>query len=206
MKAGEIIGFERRRKYNRKKYHGPLTAAGIRAIVRPQNHANIAQGTKLSPQGLDALKRREGTCLRYYNDHPKDGNCTWGTGFLAHHGPCTPAELARRVSPARVDAELCRRVLDAQRVVRTMVAVPLTQEQYDALVSFTYNTGFTGAGRVLALVKTNKFSEAAALMKSGYVTGKTKGPDGKIGRTPPLKGLIVRRNEEAAPFEAGARQ
>ena len=155
----------------------------------------------MSAEGLRKLKQREGTRTRYYNDHPKDGNCTWGTGFLAHYKPCTPAELQKRVSQAQIDAELRRRVSVVERKVRTTVTVPLTQEQYDALVSFTYNTGPSAARAVLELVKNNKFSEAAAMMKSKYVTGKTKGPDGKIRHTPPLKGLVVRRIEEATPFE-----
>ena len=87
----------------------------------------------LSPEGLEALKRREGTRDHYYNDHPRDGNCTWGTGFLAHMGPCTPEETRRPVTQVEIDAELRRRASHAEDLVTRNLRQGVTQQQFDAL-------------------------------------------------------------------------
>ncbi|WP_429349175.1 glycoside hydrolase family protein [Paraburkholderia sp. Clong3] len=79
--------------------------------------------------------------MRYYNDAPINGNCTWGVGTLAHLGPCTHAELQRAVLPEQVNAVLTARVHDAERLVRaTVTGHALTQAQFDAAVSFAYNS------------------------------------------------------------------
>ncbi|MGF6552068.1 hypothetical protein QFZ96_007204 [Paraburkholderia youngii] len=64
---------------------------------------------KMSPECYAALRVNEGVVMRYYNDAPINGNCTWGVGTLAHFGPCTPAELQRAVLPEQVNAILTAR-------------------------------------------------------------------------------------------------
>jgi len=99
---------------------------------------------RMSAAGMAALRQRERAVFRYYNDAAN--HCTYGVGALAHHGPCTPRELRRPVSVADVNIQLATRVRRSEEAVRQRVRNhQLTQEQFDALVSFTFNTGATGA-------------------------------------------------------------
>ncbi|WP_408219882.1 glycoside hydrolase family protein [Paraburkholderia dilworthii] len=95
----------------------------------------------MSQAGYSALRFNEGVVMRYYNDAPTHGNCTWGIGALAHFGPCTQAELARAVLPEQANAVLQSRVRDAELAVKAVVTQhELTQAQFDAAVSFAYNS------------------------------------------------------------------
>lgn len=80
----------------------------------------------------------------------------------------------------------------AEKAVKELVTVPLTQGQYDALVSFTFNVG-TDAFRRSALrrkLNEGKYDEAAAeFPKWIYSQGKK------------LRGLVNRRNNERKLFE-----
>jgi lysozyme len=75
----------------------------------------------MSAAGYAALRANEGVVMRYYNDAPVNGNCTWGVGTLEHFGPCTAEELRRAVLPAQVNAMLQLRVREAERIVRSVV-------------------------------------------------------------------------------------
>jgi lysozyme len=119
----------------------------------------------MSAAGLDALRQREGAILRYYNDIAN--NCTYGIGTLVHHGPCPEEGLRRPVSIADVDAQLATRVSTAEAAVRRQVRdQQLTQEQFDALVSFAFNTGAAGAQTVLGAVNRGVFEAAATQMNN----------------------------------------
>ena len=118
---------------------------------------------EISEYGIDFLKRWEALAERCtrdgrkaargpyvcaYNDKPDDpkhGNCTIGYGHLAHggKGPCTAADLRLRWTPERADKELRREVkLDRyEGNVRAFSArYGLNQCQFDALMSYVYNT------------------------------------------------------------------
>jgi GH24 family phage-related lysozyme (muramidase) len=109
---------------------------------------------KMSPVARTRMRQRETAQYRYYDDGgPGRGNCTWGVGTLAHLGPCTAEELARSVSPERVEITFSEKVAEAERVVRKRVtSQALSQDQFDALVSFTFNAGPRGAESILAKV------------------------------------------------------
>jgi GH24 family phage-related lysozyme (muramidase) len=160
---------------------------------------SVNDGMKMSPEARARMRRRERDVFNYYDDMgPGKGNCTWGPGILAHTGPCTKDELARPVSLAAVEAEFSRRVAEAEAgVIRQVRKQKLSQDQFDALVSLTYNAGVNGSRRVYTLVDTGRAAQAAAeirTMTSTHVNGK------KVL----ARGLISRRAEESAPFEAAA--
>jgi GH24 family phage-related lysozyme (muramidase) len=121
------------------------------------------------------------------------GNCTWGIGFYAHKGVCTPEELQRKVAAPSIDIEYAKRVAEAERRVKLKVKVPLNQDQFDGLVSFTYNTKNQINQHVYDKINGSDFPGAARLMSQ--VTRVTV--DGKPKLAP---GLIKRRSEESAPF------
>jgi lysozyme len=152
----------------------------------------------VSAAGLAELRVREGAVLHYYNDMAN--HCTFGVGTLVHHGPCTTEELQRPVSAAQVDAQLAARVQVAEAAVRLAVSnSPLSQAQFDSLVSFVYNVGARGASAALAAADSGSPSDVAThMMAAVYVH-----PRDAMGRrlAPVLvQGLVNRRQREAAPF------
>jgi lysozyme len=89
---------------------------------------------KTSAQGLSLLMQREGVRLTPYQD--TEGNWTDGVGNthgVVPNGPPITHEKAME--------DLERNVAWAEDAVTKCVTVPLNQDQFDALVSFTFNAG-----------------------------------------------------------------
>jgi GH24 family phage-related lysozyme (muramidase) len=161
--------------------------------------AGANDNLSMSGEAKKRMRHREVDVYNYYDDMgPGQGNCTWGAGILAHRGPCTKEESGKTVSQAEVDAEFSRRVAHAERIVRINVTTQsLNQDQFDALVSLTYNAGERGASGTFDLVDAGDMKGAAANI-SKMVKTKVK------GKLAVARGLIPRRKEEAAPFLAAA--
>lgn len=159
----------------------------------------MANETKhLSAAGWASLRAREGAIFHYYNDSAR--NCTYGVGTLAHLGPCTEEEMRRPVTPEEVNAQLSIRVHSTEAAVRRQVPDrELTQEQFDALVSFTYNAGATGAHPTMAAANGGRDAEVAQQMAQ-HVYVHPRDAHGR--RLAPVRstGLVIRRREEAVPF------
>lgn len=144
------------------------------------------------------MRTTEKAVFRYYNNMGKDkGDCTWGTGILAHKGVCSIEELGRKVSTQSVDTEFGKKVAEAEWSVRRGVRVALNQQQFDALCSLTYNAGAAGASDTFKLINKGDFKGAAenidTLVKVTIIV------DGKKKKVT-APGLIKRRAEESAPF------
>jgi lysozyme len=119
---------------------------------------------RTSDRGLLALIRHEGVVPGPYLD--VKGVWTFGIGHTATAGPPDPALMPRGM-PADLDAGIREafRVFRADlvryeaEVVRAVV-VPLGQHEFDALVSFHYNTG--GIARATLTKALNAGDRAAA--------------------------------------------
>jgi lysozyme len=161
---------------------------------------SVNAGMKMSPEARARMRRLERDVFKYYDDMgPGKGNCTWGPGILAHRGPCTKEELATPVSAAAVEAEFARRIAEAEAgVIRKVRVQKLPQDQFDALVSLTYNAGVHGSRNVFTLVDTGRSAEAAAQIRTMTSTRVN-------GKSVVARGLISRRAEESAPFDAAAK-
>lgn len=117
----------------------------------------------MSLEGRAALMRREGK-KDYYNDIA--GNCTKGIGILVHVGHCTEAELKEKLSESEKNNTFSSALAVAERAVREKVSrQKLSQRQFDALVSFTFNVGSAGARHVLQDVNDGKLQAAALRMQ-----------------------------------------
>lgn len=129
---------------------------------------SVNEGMTMSPEARASMRRRERDVFNYYDDMgPGKGNCTWGAGILAHYGVCSKEELARPVSAAAVEAEFSRRVAQAEAgVIRQVRQQKLAQDQFDALVSLTFNAGVRGSRNVYALVDTGRPAAAAAEIRT----------------------------------------
>lgn len=145
------------------------------------------------------MRATEKPVMKYYDDGGMTGrgNCTWGVGIKAHHGPCTKAELARVVTDTDVEREFATRLRVAERGVGANIEVELNQAQFDALVSLTFNVGVRGASKVYDLLNEGDFESAARYIAS-MTTARQKRKGKYVQVT--LQGLVTRRIEESAPF------
>jgi GH24 family phage-related lysozyme (muramidase) len=144
------------------------------------------------------MRATEKAVYRYYNDMGKNkGHCTWGAGILAHKGVCTAEELKLKVGAKMVDQEFERRVADAERIVRRNTTRAVNQDQFDALVSLTYNSGPRGARDTFEFVNKGDFPGAAKNISSMIKVRVIEKGKKKYVVAP---GLIRRREEESAPF------
>jgi GH24 family phage-related lysozyme (muramidase) len=188
-----------------------FTQAEVTAIDAALDHAGIAvpnpvpcgpshrKPATVSPTGIALIKRFEG-CARLRPDglveaypDPASGGEPWTIGWGA-----TGLDLdgKRRIGPgtvwtqddcdARLAADLKRYTAD---VVRAIGDAPTTQTQFDAMVSFHYNTG----------------AIARATLTAKHIVGDHAGAGLEFARWNKaagrvLKGLVRRRAAEAALY------
>jgi lysozyme len=107
------------------------------------------------PAGISLIEEFEGCRLTAY----QDGAGVWTIGYGHTHGvkpgdTCTEDEAREYLA---YDLE------SAQSWVTKLVTVPLTQSQFDALVSFTYNLGAGSlrSSTLLKLVNAGSYALAA---------------------------------------------
>lgn len=167
-----------------------------------EGSANV-DNSKMKMSGAWRVRMRihEKKVYQYYDDAgPGRGNCTWGIGTLAHYGPCSTVELKMPVTDTQIEAVFAVRLANAERIVRRSVKKQaLTQAQFDALVSFTYNAGEGGAKTTFELVDGGDFQGAARKISSFiYIHIERNGKKIKVV----APGLIPRRAEESAPFRS----
>lgn len=96
---------------------------------------------KLSGIGVEMIVKREGLILGTYHD--SEGYCTAGVGHLIRKARCTAADKAQYDGWSRQQyLDLFKEdVASREETVDRLVKVPLTSNQFDALVSFVFNIG-----------------------------------------------------------------
>lgn len=145
---------------------------------------------KISSHGLDLIKEFEG----YHRALP-DGACVayrCPAGVLTIGYGCTEGvKEGMRWTKADAEARLLGELAKHEAAVTRLTTVDLNQNQFDALVSFSYNlgSGALGKSHLLKCVNAGKFDEAALeFAKWNKAAGKV------------LPGLVKRRGKEAALF------
>lgn len=150
---------------------------------------------RISEKGIALIKHFESCRLVAYPD-PGTGNAPWTIGW-GHTGPdVTPGLIWTQ---ALADHTLLLDLKQFERDVLSLVDVPLTQTQFDALVSFTFNVGSDidkdtiaeGLGDSTLLKKLNAADYAGASRE--FLKWNKAGK--KV-----LPGLTRRRNAEMALF------
>lgn len=146
----------------------------------------------LSQAGVRFIAEFEGFRSELHNDPA--GHCSIGFGHLVHLGKCDgrePAEFKKGITRRRA-GELLRDDADAaEGAVKEGVEVPLSQKQFDALVSFVFNVG-TGAFRESTLLR---------LLNEGDYEAVPKQLDRFVkGGGVTLPGLVRRRKAEGELF------
>ena len=140
-----------------------------------------------SQPGLMVTERGEGCVLKPYQDQ----GGVWTDGYGNTHGvvPNGPP-----ITPEQAAADLMRNVQSAVNTVNSLVTVPVSQNQFDALVDFTFNVGATAFANstLLRLLNSGDYGGAdAEFAKWDLIRGKKSA------------GLDNRRAAEAGEFEGG---
>jgi lysozyme len=139
----------------------------------------------ISTVGINLVKSFEGCVLTEYKDAVGVPTIGWG-----HTGGVTPN---MRITQAQADALLIKDLGKFVNDVNSLVKVPLNQNQFDALVSFDFNTG--GLNKSTLLKKLNAKDYAGAALEFA------KWNKGRVdGALVVLNGLTRRRAAEAALF------
>ena len=109
-----------------------------------------------SDKGIQILAMREGKRLKAY----KDTKGIWTVG-VGHTGPEVVEGLC--IDDAQCHSLLHFDVATAEKAINDLVKVPLTQNQFDALVSFVFNVGVEAFKRstLLKVLNLGNYKEAA---------------------------------------------
>lgn len=141
----------------------------------------------ITQDGLDLIKRFEGFSPTVYICPA--GYPTIGYGHLVREHELDRYE--QDITEQEAEDLLRRDVQVAERAVLRLIDVPLTDGQYDALVSFTFNLGAGALQRSTLRRKVNREEHAdvpAQLMRWVWAGGKR------------LRGLARRREAEASLY------
>ena len=138
----------------------------------------------ISQEGLSLIKKFEGCELEAY----KCAANVWTIGYGSTKG----VKEGMEISQERAEMLLLEDVEVFEESVNKLVEVPLEQNQFDALVSWTFNLGSTNLknSTLLKVLNDKDYEGVPAQIKRWNKAG------GKV-----LQGLIRRREAEALLFE-----
>ena len=141
---------------------------------------------KISEAGLQFIKNHEGIRLAAYPD-PATGGEPWTIG-VGHTGGVNPSDTCTEAEAMDWLRDDCA---TAEQCIEDHVDVDLTQNQYDALVSFIFNCGCGNfrASTLLKLTNSRSFEGAS------HQFGRWNKANGKE-----MAGLTTRRRDESILF------
>lgn len=143
----------------------------------------------VSLAGIVGIRHDEGEVRRVYLDP-----VGIPTVCVGHTATVSRKDVGRTYTGAECEVLLRQDLRDAERAVKRRVRVPITQGQYDSLVSFTFNVGEGNLAASTLLRKLNAGQCLAAADQFGrwvYAKGVK------------LPGLVKRRAAEEARFREG---
>jgi GH24 family phage-related lysozyme (muramidase) len=143
----------------------------------------------LSAAGATGIIMHEGEVQQVYLDP-----IGIPTVCVGHIKTVTKADLGKPYSHETCQYLLQQDTKDAQSSVGKCVTAPVTQEQYDSLVSFTFNVG----GKALCTSTLVRKFNAGDCLGAAAEFSRWNKAGGKV-----LKGLTVRREYERASFTLG---
>jgi RHS repeat-associated protein len=135
---------------------GKLSGAGFQVSNVGSPGDNAAKGStigenpnadrQVSSKQIELTKFNEGYKDKLYDDDGDlDGNTTIGYGTLVHKGPIDGRDSEKPfkngITEDRAEELLIERLRTAESDVRSLVNVPLKQNQFDALVDLAYQVG-----------------------------------------------------------------
>lgn len=148
---------------------------------------------KISPLGLDLIKKFEGLRLRSYL-------CPAGVWTIGYGTTGPNIKSGMTITKAEAEKFLAEDCVKFERGVENACkpAVP-NQAEFDAMVSFAYNCGLANFKKS-SILRHFKAGNKAAAAESFKMWVKARNP--KTGKLEPLPGLVRRRAAEAHLFLA----
>lgn len=175
-----------------------LSASGLSLIKNLKSAATIA--FHASGGGLKLIEGQEGLRLVAYRDTAGVWTIGWGSTRYENGSPVKPGD---NITAERADALFQNTLKGFEDDVNRMVKVQLTQNQFDALLSWHYNTGGMTATVCTLRTKLNARDYMGAADQF-LVWNKIKDP--KTGEHVPSVTLTNRRKIERQLFIKDIRQ
>lgn len=139
---------------------------------------------KINEAGLGIIKKYEDLYLEAYK-------CPAGVWTIGYGHTGETAKPGKRITKAQAEELLKGDVKEAEKAVERLAKVPLTDNEYSALVSFTFNLGSGNLSKSTLLKLINSGNKLDAVNEFP----KWRNAGGKA-----LKGLSRRRFEEGSLF------
>lgn len=182
-----VIHFQRQNGLTSDGIVGALTWSMLNS-----KYSSLGKTKTISQNGINLIKSFEGLRLKAYDDGV--GVITIGYGTTRYPNG-HKVQLGDTCTEKEAEQYLANDLAKFEKAVNEAIKVPVNQNQYDALVSFTYNVG------IGAFTK----STALRLLNAGDYTGCAKAllswNKGTVnGKLVELKGLTRRRNAEKDLF------
>lgn len=143
----------------------------------------------VSDKCVNMIKHHEGFVRKPYQD--PIGLWTVGVGHLIGDGKILPKEWNKEFTDEEIDQILCEDLERFEIGIQRLTKVNLSQGQFDALVSFSFNVGLGNFQSSTLRAKLNRGDYEGASNEFW----KWRRAGGKI-----LKGLVKRRADEKALF------
>ena len=139
---------------------------------------------KISQEGIDLIKHFEGCELESYRCSANVLTIGYGTTKNVVEG--------MKISQHQAEELLMKDLEEFEEYVEDLIDVPLEQNQFDALVAWTYNLGTTNlkTSTLRKVLNKGAYDDLAEQIK------RWNKANGKV-----LKGLVRRRNAEAELFD-----
>jgi lysozyme len=142
---------------------------------------------KTSQRGIDFIKEAEGLRLEAYQCSAN----VWTVGYGATRIMGKPVKQGDKITTREAEAILKSDLREFEDAINQSVKTPMTQSQFDALVSLVFNIGIGAFRRSTILRKMNEADYAGAALE--FPRWNKVG--GKVNR-----GLTLRRAREASLF------
>ena len=138
----------------------------------------------ISQKGIDLIKKFEGCRLTAYK-------CPSNVLTIGYGHTGSDVYIGKRITQEEADKLFSMDLKIHENNVNKLVKVSLTQNQFDALVSFEFNIGYGqfSKSNLLKLLNEKKYKESAEQFESWVYS------NGKV-----LQGLVKRRTEEKNLF------
>jgi lysozyme len=161
--------------------------AALGLVPAPSAHALGLAGAELIKRWESCERPRGDGCFEAYPDPGSADGQPWTIGWGSTGPDIGPAAVWTQAEcDARFDHDAAR---CAAEVIRAIGEAPTTELQFDALVSFHYNTGRIARATLTRKHRAGDFVGAQAEFAKWIYN------DGKV-----LRGLVRRRGEEAALY------
>ncbi len=141
-----------------------------------------------SPNGIDFIKRFEGLRLKPYLCSAGKPTIGYGSTFYPNGRKVTLSD--KPITEKEAEKLLIETLKSFEKKVNRRITIPLNQNQFDALVSHTFNTG--GSDTLFELI--NQYADMSIIedwWTTRYITANKK----------LIPGLVRRRKEEFELFK-----